>query len=113
MSTKLIPTDGGHEIGCGKKRQNVVCVVFDRCSLEILATASTHNEASQISTEMYNDTGQDVVSDEIRYDYESLEASKLVGMKLNQFQWFVDENPNHPLCGEYTRSNESNKVKGM
>lgn len=101
MSSKmqnLIPTNGGSNPVNGLKIQNTVCIVFNYETLEILATAGTHNQACELSTHIYNEKKIDARSDAIRFHSEDINAIDLIGMKCNQFQHFVENNPNHPLC---------------
>ncbi len=97
-STKnLIPTDGGVSEVNGLKIQNTYCIAFDACTLEILAVAPTHDKASEIATGIYNAEKRDARSDEVRFDDDSINAKNIVGRNLSEFQYFVENNPNHPL----------------
>ena len=95
---KLIQSDGGINPVNGLKIQRCVCVVYDNQTLKILKTTHTHNSASEMATHVYNEKNIDALSGEVRFEHEDLNAVNIIGMKLNEFQFFVDLNPNHPLC---------------
>lgn len=95
MASSLIPKDGGVNPINGLPIRRHVCVVYDNATLEILAIADTHNKADEIATDRFN-RGIDAISSEIRYHNDDISPAMLVGMKMNDFQCFVDNN-NHPL----------------
>ncbi len=95
MASSLIPKDGGVNPINGLPIRRHVCVVYDNATLEILAIADTHNKADEIATDRFH-RGIDAISSEIRYHNDDISPAMLVGMKMNDFQCFVDNN-NHPL----------------
>ena len=95
---KLVPSDGGNNSVNGLKIQLIVCVIYNNETLEILKVAETYNKADEMATHIYNERKIDALSDGLRFYSEELNAINIIGMKLNEFQFFVDNNPNHPLC---------------
>jgi hypothetical protein len=96
--SKLIPTSGGNNKVNGLPIQTFVCVVFDSTTLEILKTTDTHNAASEMVNNLYVDKKIIALQDVVMFFSEELNAINIVGMFLYQFQSFVNEYPNHPLC---------------
>jgi hypothetical protein len=92
----LIPTSGGNCPRTGLPDQHVYCVVFDRNTLEILDAAGTHNAAQEIANSIYVNKKIDAIADELRF-YNNDEPLSIIGMTLDQFEHFVENNPNHPL----------------
>lgn len=78
--------------------QQIVCVVYNNTTLEILTTASTHNEAAELSNSYYCDNKIDATSDEVRFMPDTIQPGEIIGMKMNQFESFILNHPNHPLC---------------
>ena len=95
MAKSLIPANGGVNPINGLPIQRHVCVVYDNATLQILATADTHNRADEKATHFYHG-GTDALSSEIRYHDKNVTPNMLVGMKMSDFQFFV-ENHSHPL----------------
>ena len=96
--SKLIPTSGGKNEVNGLPIQTVTCVVFDSNTLEILKTINTHNAASEMANSLYVDEKVNALHDVVKFFSDGLNALNIVGMHLNQFESFVNEYPNHPLC---------------
>lgn len=94
---KLIPTYSGYNNHNQLKIQSVYCIVYGRLTLKVLATAETHNEASQIATEIFNKDKVFAVPGEIRFSDESISHSNILGMNLVNFEFFVEANMSHPL----------------
>jgi len=94
---KLIPTYSGYNNHNQLKIQSVYCIVYDRLTLKVLATAETHNKASQIATEIFNKDKVFAVPGEIRFSDESISHSNILGMNLVNFEFFVEANMSHPL----------------
>lgn len=95
MANSLIPANGGVNPINGLPIQRHVCVVYDNATLQILATADTHNRAEEKATHFYHG-GTDALCSEIRYHDKNVTPNMLVGMKMSDFQFFV-ENHSHPL----------------
>jgi len=98
--TTLIPTSGGNNPVNGLPIQRTYCVVFERSTLEILATAGTHNDAQEIANSIYVDKKIDAIADEVRFHDDSINPINIIGMKLSQFEQFVTEHPNHPAIAD-------------
>ena len=95
---QLIKAHGGTSPINGLKIRRLACVVYDNATLEIINVAPTHNMASEMATHAFNQTGKDILHDGLSFHDERLDMAKIIGMKLNEFQDFVESNPNHPLC---------------
>lgn len=95
-ASTLIPINGGFSEVNGLAIETHVCTVFDCSNLEILALCDTHNRASEKATELFNTTGRDVRSGELRYFDENITAADLIGMTLDSFE-YIHQNIRHPL----------------
>lgn len=93
--TKLIPTTGGISNVNGLEIKNSSVVVYDFNTLKILETCSTYNQGDEISCDYYR-KGIDARFDNLEFYSDEIKILNLVGMKMNQFQHFVDNNK-HPL----------------
>lgn len=96
-SAALIPTSGGNDPRTGLPIQRVYCVVFERATLKILATSGTHNAAQEIANSLYVDQKIDAIADEVRFHDDSIHTTNILGMTLDRFEHFVENNENHPL----------------
>jgi hypothetical protein len=94
----LIQSHGGPNPINGLLVRSYTCVVYDNDTLEILNTTHTHNSASELATDAYSTLEVDALHVGLSFHDESLNARSIIGMKLNQFEDFVDNYPNHPLC---------------
>ncbi len=79
--------------GLDIKATNVVVFNFD--TLEILDVCENYTRADESSCDLFHQ-GIDARFDSLSYFDESINAQKLIGMKMNQFQHFNDNNK-HPL----------------
>lgn len=95
MTNKCIPANGGNNPINGLPICNHICVIYNNETLEILATAGTHNKAEDLAREFYH-KGVDALASEIIYHDDDIQPGELVGMKMSNFQFFVD-NYIHPL----------------
>ena len=97
---KLLPVDGGVNPINGLPISKCIPVVICYTTLKILDVKETHNQAEERSNDIYHAyKGEvDARSDEIRYFSETIKPRDLIGMKANQFEFFVRNNPGHPLC---------------
>ena len=93
--TTLIPTSGGKSTVNGLDIQSTNVVVFNFDTLEILDVCENYTKADESSSDLYR-KGIDARFDSLSYFEESINAQKLIGMKMNQFQHFTDNNK-HPL----------------
>lgn len=84
---ELIPIDGGVN-KYGILIQRIFCIVYDERSLNILAVAGTHNEASQKATELYSNNKVFANFGEVRFHDDTINAIDIVGMNLTQLSWF-------------------------
>lgn len=95
----LIPTSGGNNPVNGLPIQHKVAIVFNAQTLEILEVHSGHNRAEEAANTIYVRDKIDARADGLNFHMdEPANANGIVGMKLNQFQHFVENNENHPLC---------------
>jgi hypothetical protein len=93
--TKLTPTNGGKSTVNGLDIRSQIVVVFNMETLEILDTCENYTEADEKSCELYRG-GIDARFDCLSFFDETLDAKKIIGLNLSQFQDFVDNNK-HPL----------------
>lgn len=93
--TTLIPKNGGKNKINGLDIKKTTVVIFDFKTLEILDTCDQHTKADEISCDLFR-KGIDARSDALDFHREDLNAKNIIGLHLNQFQDFV-ENNKHPL----------------
>lgn len=91
----LIPTHGGNNPVNGLPIQHSCCVVYDGDTLEILDTTQTSNAASEKACSLFTHNKTNALTTDLRYHHTGL--TTLIGMKLNEFEHFVDNKPTHPL----------------
>jgi hypothetical protein len=93
--TTLIPVNNGFSTVNGLPIRQEVVVIFDFDTLEILDISSTYNQADEIACDLYR-KNIDARTDCLWFFDDSLNAKSLIGMTMNKFQHFVDNNK-HPL----------------
>lgn len=86
----LIPSNGGQNEINGLDIQYSPVVIFDFKTLEILSVTDNYTYADEISCDFYR-KGIDARFEMLKFWDEKLNSSKIIGMKMNQFQFFVEE----------------------
>ncbi len=89
--TKLISSNGGKNLVNGLDIQHRPVVVFNFDTLEILATCENYTSADEISSDLYQ-KGIDARDTDLQFFDEKINVKDIVGMKLSQFQDFVENN---------------------